>query len=434
MVLAGIFVFLVAANTAHAQTIAQEVDISGSPNPVDSGARALGMGGAFIGVADDATAASWNPGGLIQLETPEVSIVLSYEHRSESRAFLDTPDASGTYSIDLSDLNYISAAYPFVLLGRNMITSLNYQTLYDFNKVMEASYPYTETFPPDTYGIRSAKREIDGYLKALSPAFAAQITPTLSAGFTLNWFSKDLGCEWTWDYSETNIGKFAGFDFYNDLRYYEENTFDGINFNLGILWNINSFLTLGLVYKAPFDADVHHFEAYQVSGTTQNTPYTVILDEDQTMTMPQSYGFGLAWRFSDAFTIDLDVYRTDWQDYYLTQADGRQISLFTGQDRSLSDTEETTQIRLGGEYLFIREKYAIPVRGGVFYDPEPTADSPDDFYGFSLGSGIAYKSIVFDIAYKYRWGDNVRKVRLGQEEVFQDVKQHTVHTSLIYHF
>ena len=38
--------------------ITQTVGIASSPNPVGSGARALGMGGAFIGVADDATAAS----------------------------------------------------------------------------------------------------------------------------------------------------------------------------------------------------------------------------------------------------------------------------------------------------------------------------------------------------------------------------------------
>ena len=43
----------------------QEFNFGSSPNPVGSGARALGWGSAFIAVADDATAASWNPGGLI---------------------------------------------------------------------------------------------------------------------------------------------------------------------------------------------------------------------------------------------------------------------------------------------------------------------------------------------------------------------------------
>ena len=51
-------------NSAGAQQFSQSIDISSSPNVVGSGARAMGMGGAFIAVADDATAASWNPAGL----------------------------------------------------------------------------------------------------------------------------------------------------------------------------------------------------------------------------------------------------------------------------------------------------------------------------------------------------------------------------------
>ena len=40
-----------------------------------AGARAMGLGGAFIAVADDATAVSFNPAGLAQLLHPEVCIV-----------------------------------------------------------------------------------------------------------------------------------------------------------------------------------------------------------------------------------------------------------------------------------------------------------------------------------------------------------------------
>jgi len=37
------------------------------------GARALAMGGAFVAVADDATAASWNPAGLAQIKDTRIS-------------------------------------------------------------------------------------------------------------------------------------------------------------------------------------------------------------------------------------------------------------------------------------------------------------------------------------------------------------------------
>jgi hypothetical protein len=39
------------------------------------GARALGMGGAFVGIADDVTACFWNPAGLSQLSQRELSLM-----------------------------------------------------------------------------------------------------------------------------------------------------------------------------------------------------------------------------------------------------------------------------------------------------------------------------------------------------------------------
>src|SRR5438128_132046 len=56
---------------------AQQLSPGGSTTllsaPVGAGARAMGMGGAFIAIADDATAASWNPAGLALLDRAQVS-------------------------------------------------------------------------------------------------------------------------------------------------------------------------------------------------------------------------------------------------------------------------------------------------------------------------------------------------------------------------
>ena len=106
------------------------MEIPSSPNPVGSGARALGMGGAFIAVADDATSASWNPGGLIQLDKSEISFVGGYVNRTEDNSFGNNPEASGSESIDDYNFNYLSAAHPFEAGGLNMIVSLNYQHLF----------------------------------------------------------------------------------------------------------------------------------------------------------------------------------------------------------------------------------------------------------------------------------------------------------------
>ena len=196
----------------------QEAHVSGSPNPVGSGARALGMGGAFIGVADDATAASWNPGGLIQLETPEISMVVSFDQLYEDRDFSQNPGASGKYGLSLYDLNYLSVAYPFEFLEKNMVVSLNYQTLYNFNKKYNYDYQYSNrvsshedlnpiplvTLVIDTTTITQGDRLTDfdseGYLKALSPAIAIQVTPSFSLGVTLNYYHPELGSKWKTSY------------------------------------------------------------------------------------------------------------------------------------------------------------------------------------------------------------------------------------------
>ena len=215
-----LFLSILAVTPVYGQ-VAQEVSFSGSPNPVGSGARALGMGGAFIGVADDATAASWNPGGLIQLETPEISVVGSCEKRYEERNFAENPGASGSYSTSLTDLNYLSIAYPFTLFSKNMVVSLNYQTLYDFNKEVQTSYQYKQLFPGPS-GDRETNKEIRGYLKALSPAYVIQITPIFSAGVTMNWFSSDLGCKWKTEYTDRLVGTFAGFPYSHNIKYDDE--------------------------------------------------------------------------------------------------------------------------------------------------------------------------------------------------------------------
>ena len=123
-----LFAFMIAIMgcyvTVQAQNITQQIRISPSPNPVGSGARAIGMGGAFIAIADDATAASWNPEGLIQLETPEVSMVGSYFTRNEDFSSDAKGDPLCESNSDGFDFNYLSGVYPFALFNRNMVVSL----------------------------------------------------------------------------------------------------------------------------------------------------------------------------------------------------------------------------------------------------------------------------------------------------------------------
>ncbi len=418
----------------HAATLFQKVGIASSPNPVGSGARAMGMGGAFIAIADDATAASWNPAGLIQLEKSELSIVGAYFHRTEDFSSDIHPEINNKGKIDDLNINYFSATYPFKLFKRNMVVSINHQRLYEFKRSFDYRYDY---FSSGINLSQDIQFDQDGFLGALGLASAVQITPKLSLGATVNIWTDELlwNNGWEESYKENSVGTVNGTPVAIDTHIRDKYTrFRGINANLGLLWDINEYLTIGAVVKTPFEASIRHEFSFSQTNTTSTTgPSQQNITEDVELRMPLSYGLGLAWRLSDAFSFAFDIYRTEWSKYILTDAEGNEFSPVDGRFKSDSKVEDTTQIRFGGEYLFIGKETVVPVRGGLFYDPEPSEGSPEDFYGIAVGTGIGYKKYIFDVAYQFRWGHNVDTGNLINTST-ADITQHLLLTSVIIHF
>ena len=123
-----------------------------------------------------------------------------------------------------------------------------------------------------------------------------------------------------------------------------------------------------------------------------------------------------------------------WEVYFYTDYAGVSTSAISGLEESQSDIDATVQIRTGVEYLIIKPKYLIPLRGGLFYDPAPSEGDSDDFYGFALGSGVAWKQFIFDVGYQYRFGSDVGSAIFKSGEMSQDVQEHTFYASLIVHF
>lgn len=421
---------------------AQQVEISSSLNPVGSGARATGMGGAFIAIADDATAASWNPGGLVQLEKPEFSLVYSYFNRQHSYQVPSHPEMDKDQSVDLHELNYASFAYPFHALNKNMIFSLNYQRMFELDKAIAT--PFNQKI--GTIGNYDANVQFkqEGYLSTLTPAFAIQVIPELYLGAAVNIWSDFMGTSnWKFNYSATGTQTLLGVVSPLTIHQNDKYSFDGINYTFGTLLNFGK-TSVGAVLKTPFTADVDRESEFEQIAPNVIQGKTTTKDTIK-MSMPMSYGIGVSHRFSDALTFAVDVYRTDWSGYKIS-ANGQDTNPVTGLPLSQGRLKDTTQVKLGGEYLYMKNKLVIPVRAGVFYDPEPgyraendsagnlvTKMTRDDFFGFSLGSGVTYENWSFDASYGFRKGSNVSS-ELVEADSTTSVTQHTVLASLIYRF
>jgi long-subunit fatty acid transport protein len=413
---------------------AAEVESASSLNPVGSGARATGMGGAFIGVADDATAASWNPAGLIQLETPEISAVYSYFHRKQTYSNEGLSGFDTDNTMDSDGLNYASVVYPFVLFNRNVTVSLNYQRLYEMNKKID----YSLEFASITGSVFHSENKFtqEGFLYTLSPAMAVQVLPELYLGATLNMWDNDFGRNgWTRKETAVVTSELFGAPFETRDVTKTKVSFKGTNAHFGFLWSINGAFTLGGVYKTPFRARLTQEKSVYSSQTIEAFSSFEETRTDSTadfiLRMPPSYGLGLAYRHSDSLTIAFDVYRTEWSKFVLQDENGDEKNPVDGDPISSGRLRDTTQVRLGTEYLFIRNPYVIPLRFGLFYDPEPQKGHLDEYYGFSLGSGIAWGRIVFDMSYQFRTGSDLTGDFPSIAGTNVDITQHTVMASLI---
>ncbi len=439
-ILTVIIMFLISQSDI---AFANEAEFASSPNPVGSGARALGMGGAFIGVADDATAASWNPGGLFQVETPEISFVGDWFHRTEDNTFGGHPESNGPEVVSKEAVNYFSMTYPFRRFDRTMVVSLNYQHLYDFTR--EWNYSYNQQGDNFTSN-KNIHANQSGSLSTIGLAYCVQMSQSLSLGFTLNLWDDSFGNKWEKDYRYESIEttkreSYPDIDIDKERVEIDQFSFSGFNANIGMMWRTGK-IDVGLVLKLPCKGNLKHDYRYKTIETVNDDKSETFCDwgeNDEKLTLPMSYGMGLAYRFSNDCTIAADIYRIEWQDFVRTEQ-GEDISLLTGMDARDADIKPTVQVRCGLEYLFYskripeeKEWYVVPIRAGIFYDPVPTrGGAKDDYWGFTLGTGYGSKSVVFDVAYQYRTGKAVGSSLLDRTLSFsQDVHEHKIYASII---
>src|SRR5512136_2646810 len=73
------------------------------------GARALGMGGAYTGVASDYSAIYWNPAGLAQMTRAEFSAGLSYLNTKDDGTFLGSTTGAEN---NVTNLNSFGIVHP----------------------------------------------------------------------------------------------------------------------------------------------------------------------------------------------------------------------------------------------------------------------------------------------------------------------------------
>ena len=526
--------------------------IFAAPLPSGSGARALGVAGAFTAIADDATAASWNPGGLIQLERPEISFVWRAQQERDRHWSGDKDYTVGEDTFSGLGLNYLSAVLPFRVLEHNAVFSINYQEVFDFTQRFHArfrsdssthdsgyaeadySQPVVNSFGGsdgvnswsldvteyltthkattldqvlNTSTLGALQFEQEGLVSAVSPALAVEATPTLSFGAAVNvygegWLgtpsihsrtralysgtsdslvtitdTRTTGGTYSW-HGEWSTPPFPPVTFdgpapgesnsvptftettttstNRSIRYNGKYTVDdrisnltGVNATFGGLWAVSRELSLGFSLDLPWDARGRQRRTVTTSLTTYDeTGQTELGQSDTSITeskkvlfhFPLSYSLGGAWRWSDQFTTSLDVGETLWSEYYFKAGGEGKINPIDGSPYGDHTVRDCWTARLGGEYLWLLKHTELPLRAGLSWEQRPAIGEPDQYWGFSLGTGISLGEepgkVILDVAYSCTWGQNVMGTLVpGQQgKLGTDVVRQEVFASCIVHF
>jgi len=414
-----------------------DLNIPSSLNPVGSGAKALSMGGAFIAVCDDGTAPSWNPAGLFQLEFPEISFVYDYTERKEDSIFYETTNRKG--NVYEFKLNYLSFVLP---IADQMNIAFSFQNFFNLNH--EWNYEHKHISKEYLEPIKIYQRQ-EGDLNAYGFSLCYDFNP-LVIGITVNNWNNSK-----WDQVNIQKGKFGEPGImsieYSDYKT-ESFTFKGYNFHFGFLWDITkskSWRIAGIL-KTPFKAklnykfDSFYQEFYDPIDETPLKETHLEGEQDNYIRMPLAYGIGIAHRCMDKqLWISADIYRTHWEDYELEDVENTRRNPINWKNKADSSIDPTTWFRLGVEYkkpncIINGKPVAIKFRAGIFYDPAPAENSPDNFYGVAIGGGISYEWFVFDLAGHYRYGNNVGESMYEDYIKFsQDVKEYKIYASVVLH-
>lgn len=399
------FILLISALPACAQipfSLIVSEQLRSTFTLVGSGARAAGMGEAFTAVADDATAASFNPAGLAQLVIPEASVVFDHIHVEDkySDFVIFSPDepplplTDSEAHFDRNELNFLSITLPFLVRNRRCAVQFSTQEAVDVTYSGDREFSELDAESNPIVFIHQ-KSDQSGGIRIYSGSFAISASKKMLLGVTLN--------RWTGDWTFVGFSSETPVDSSQDreyLNYKQTNDLSGWNFDLGVLLRYK-YANVGVRYRSPFSPEYNFLAKVDTNIQEDVLP----LPETSTqLEWPSTLNLGVAWKPSNRLTIAADYSRTNWSKMAFRVAGSGKVNFF---DLRLLDETKVgiaNDWRVGTEYLFFWKSAVLPVRAGWSYEPQPNLDIGTGnrlvTRALTAGAGIKIHSFTMDFAYQ----------------------------------
>jgi long-chain fatty acid transport protein len=347
-----------------------------------NGSKAIAMGGAFVGLADDYSAVFWNPAGLTQMTQKNLALFVTDIIPKANYEF-------ALLGIDTSNetKNYFSGGLGFFKpMGSNVVAGI---------------YAYAPSGIGGTWsgsdlavlsGMVPYEWESSLGILALSPSVGVKVNSSLSLGIALNLYygMMSLKMPAVGQYEESIKGMAVGATF-------------------GMLFKPSSSFSIGLSCRTPYKAKLKG-DADMSGAGLLGFPTTD--DAEREITAPLWLAAGICVKPTSSLTLTADVQYTNWKkldSVPVSYSDPGWIVFFESELGMDLKWKDATQIRFGMEY---QVSSCFALRAGFYLDPRvgvnETANILLPEFGYKwicFGFGLKKGKIVLDVAVEYGMGE-----------------------------
>jgi long-subunit fatty acid transport protein len=441
---------------SHVRLYAQnEVDAVRYSQPgLGVGARALGMGSAYTGVANDYSAIVFNPAGLAQIRRMEFNAGFNYNSYNSNASYLSTAQQDNITQTGFQNIGFV---FPFPTYQGSFVIAGGYNRQANFGAIQNVNaFNPTQSIadswvrspsdvsdlafgvglldtarggafirsqdPRDLTGanVRQRSRTLeDGGRSNYSLAMAVELAPAIYFGATLNISSGSYS--FSRSFREDDVNNV--YSRWNNLELTDNITtsFSGWNTKLGVLYTASNNLRLGLTVETPTFLSLTDRFTTRLTSAFSSPPFpndppfaTRVNFSDEYPEETFSYRlrtpfvFGAGVSFEESFlTLSGQVNFTDWTQLRYSTDDGG--NTFDEQNQLFrTEFRQSLDFALGGEARLAT--LPVRLRGGynVQYSPYKFRDNAgtiptnwdDARKTWSVGVGLLLRqTLTIDVAY-----------------------------------
>jgi long-chain fatty acid transport protein len=336
--------------------------------------KAMGMASAFVGQADNASAAWYNPAGMTDLDGTQISggIIGIYP-------VLTHETTGGTTEVSKRDIHIPVHFFATQKLNDSVAWGLSITNPFGLatNWDDTSSTSYVATYS------KVVTTEIN-------PNVAYKLNDNVSVAFGIDFIHLRATLE------KKTFVVLPGPVILGDHNFRLSGDGDGWGANAAVKYKISDNINTGLSYRSRIKVDV--------DGTAglSGGPAATSASGSTSITLPDLIQLGVSYKHSDRLILNADMEYTLWSTY---------DRVVVTSDNPLFNATEEKQwndvwcLRIGGEYNLSDQ---WKVRAGYLYDKNPVDEAnfetrtPDsDRQGLSIGTGYTNGNITVDFAYLY---------------------------------